>query len=315
MDADAAWRTGNAGRLMFAATDVLVRDKLAVMRAGGLIAGSEAMMALWLNLDRGGTRLTDLAERAGQTKQSVIELIDRAEAMRMVARRADPDDQRAKLVAFTPAGLEMLSRLEHAVAAAEERFAHIVGAPFAERLGRELTVYAGLTPTSAPWPRRTVGRLLSLSARRFAGDLLATVHERGHREVSDVLLALFRHLDLGGTRLTDLAARARVTKPSMRALVDAAEALCLVERRADPDDRRAKLVLFTPAGLGLLEQVRRGVAVAETTFADIAGEAFVHLLKARLGDYLAASSPHAISSAELPITGWTEASAIANSPG
>ena len=312
MDADTAWRTGNAGRLLFAATDALVRDKLVVMRERGVTAGSEAMMALWLNLDREGTRLTGLAERAGQTKQSMVELVDRAEAMRLVARRADPDDARAKLVAFTPAGHEMLARLEYAVAAAEERFTRIVGATFAARLGRELSVYAGLADTAST--RRTLGRLLSLSARRFARDLLTVVHERGHREVSDVLLGLFRHLDLDGTRLTDLAARARVTKPSMRALVDAAEALRLVERQADPRDRRAKLVLFTPAGLDLLDHVRRGVAVAEATFADIAGETFVRLLKRKLGDYLT-PSPHAISSAELPSTGWIEASTIANSPG
>ena len=313
MDADAGWRTGNAGRLMFAATDALVRDKLAVLRVGRVSAGSEAMMALWLNLDREGTRLTDLAERAGQTKQSMVELVDRAEAMRVVARRADPDDPRAKLVAFTPAGLEMLARLEHAIAAAEERFARVVGAPFAERLGRELSAYTGLA--DAPWPQRTVGRLLSLSARRFARDLLAEVHRQGHREVGDVLLALFRHLDLEGTRLTELAGRARVTKPSMRALVDAGEALQLVERRADPHDRRAKLVGFTPAGLDLLKQVRRGVVVAEATFADIAGEEFIRLLKRKLGDYLLMPSSHATTSAALPITGWTEASTIANSSG
>ena len=320
---DPDWRTGNLGRLMFSATDALVRHKLRVMREGGVTGVSEAMMALLLNLDREGTRLTDLARRAGQTKQSMIELVDRAAAMRLVERRPDPGDVRAKLVGFTPDGLLALDALEHGVEVAERRFARVVGAPFVAQIERELSAYAGVTtaearerPAAEPFRReRNVGRLLSLAARRFARDLLAVVHQRGYAEVGEVLLALFRHLDLGGTRLTELAARARVTKQSMLDLVDAGEALGLVERRADPHDRRAKLVGFTPAGLNLLEQVRRGVAVAEADFAAIAGEAFVRALKAKLGGYLVAPSAYAISSAELPSTGWTEASAIANSPG
>ncbi len=318
---------------MFAATDAFVRDKLRVMRASGTTGVSEAMMALILNLDREGTRLTVLAQRAGQTKQSMIELIDRAEAMRVVDRRPDPDDLRAKLVHFTPDGFGVLEALEHGIDAAERRFASVVGPPFVAQLRRELSWYAEVPelgrdrdPASHGEVSRrehNAGRLLSLAARRFARDLLGAVHQHGHRDVTEVLLALFRHLDLGGTRLTDLAARARVTKPSMRALVDEAEALRLVERRPDPTDRRAKIVLFTSAGLALLEEVRRGVSVAEARFDERAGERFVRTLKARLTVYLAAdasglpgaSGLQAISSAVLPSTGCSDASTTANSSG
>lgn len=285
---DPGWRADNAGRLMFAATDAFVRDKLRVMRAGGAGIASEALMALLLNLDRGGTRLTALAKRAGQTKQSMVELVDKAAALGILERRSDPVDLRAKIVHLTPEGLGVLVLLERGIQEAEHRFTDIVGAPFVDEMRDVLAVYADVSGAhdACTWRQRNAGRLLALAARRFARDLLGIVHERGHREVSDVSLALFRNLDLAGTRLTDLAARARMTKQSMRELVDRAEALGLVERRPDPSDRRAKTVLFTDAGLAMLEQVRHGVALAEAQFAAIVGAPFVQAFKLRLTDYL-----------------------------
>ena len=283
-ETDHEWRRRNVGRLMFAATDVFVRHKLRVLHDGGVVGVTEATMALILNLDPEGTRLTTLAQRAGQTKQSAIELVDKAERMGVVQRYADPRDLRAKVVRFTPAGALVLARLEEGIHDAERRFAEVVGDPFLREMKARLGRYVGLPDDEeggahgAGWRERNAGRLLSLAARRFARELLRFVHQRGFRDVTQVLLALFRNLDLDGTRLTVLAARARMTKQSMRELVDRAVVLGLVERRPDPEDQRAKRVVFTPNGLRMLEEVRRGVALAEEPFA--AG------LKERLATYL-----------------------------
>ncbi len=291
---DADWRTSNVGRLMFAATNAFVRDKSRSMRDGGVPDASDAMMALVLHLDAGGTRLTTLAARAGQTKQSMIELVDKAEALRIVERHGDPRDLRAKIVRFTPDGVRVLETLEHGIRQAEARFADVVGPAFLAELKHELGRYIGLpseTPSEAVagrWRERNAGRMLALAARRFARDLLRFVHERGHREVTQVLLVLFRNLDLDGTRLTTLAARGRMTKQSMRELVDRAEALGLVERRPDPADRRAKTVAFTPAGFIMLDEMRGGVALAEARFRSVVGQPFACALKRQLTSYLSA---------------------------
>ena len=71
-------------------------------------------------------------------------------------------------------------------------------------------------------------------------------HASGHVGIGEAMLSLVRNLDLAGSRLTDLAARAHITKQSMRELVDRGEALGIVERAPDDDDKRAKLVRFTP---------------------------------------------------------------------
>jgi DNA-binding MarR family transcriptional regulator len=56
-------------------------------------------------------------------------------------------------------------------------------------------------------------------------------------------------------RMGDLAARFEVAPRSATSMVDSLEALGLVERRADPTDRRSVLVGLTPDGLALMDRV------------------------------------------------------------
>lgn len=65
---------------------------------------------------------------------------------------------------------------------------------------------------------------------------------------------LFPHIDLEGTRLTELAQRVGITKQAVGQLVDDLERVGMVERIPDPADGRAKLVVWTDRGRrGLLE--------------------------------------------------------------
>lgn len=66
-------------------------------------------------------------------------------------------------------------------------------------------------------------------------------------------MAVLPHLDLGGTRATDLAKRMGITKQAVGQLLDEIEALGVIERVPDPTDGRARIVRFTEAGrAGLL---------------------------------------------------------------
>lgn len=89
--------------------------------------------------------------------------------------------------------------------------------------------------------------------------LLRQAYSRlGHRIVDGVIAAgyqqrpahsgVFAHIDLAGTRLTELAARANMTPQAMGELVDDLERLGYVERQPDPTDRRAKLIVLTTRG-------------------------------------------------------------------
>jgi DNA-binding MarR family transcriptional regulator len=56
------------------------------------------------NIDPDGTRLTDLAERAGMTKQSVGEVTSDLERRGYLERVPDPSDGRAKIIRLTERG-------------------------------------------------------------------------------------------------------------------------------------------------------------------------------------------------------------------
>lgn len=299
---DDGWRFRNPGRLLFDAADRFEADKLALVRADGRPL-SDPQAQLFQYLDRDGTRLTMLAARIGIAKQSMIELVARAEALGLVDRRPDPEDGRAKIVGFTPDGLRLLDRLHAGVIGAERTMAQMVGKPFLARLKRQLTTYVAareqrgasvqslqMSLANPAWRRWSVGRMLPAAARVFADDTLAVVQPGGFPDVSAPVLALCRLLDRGGTRLTDLAARARLTKPAMAEIVDRATKLGLVERRDDPRDGRAKTILFTTQGIVLLAGARAGVAEAQRHMARVTGDAFVAEMVERLAAYAATTT-------------------------
>ena len=55
-----------------------------------------------------GSRLTDLAERSGLTKQAVGEVVADLEGLGYVERAPDPEDGRAKLIKLTERGADAL---------------------------------------------------------------------------------------------------------------------------------------------------------------------------------------------------------------
>ena len=55
-----------------------------------------------------GTRLTELSQRAGMTKQAMGQIVDDLERLGYVEREPDPADGRAKIVRFTAAGLDFV---------------------------------------------------------------------------------------------------------------------------------------------------------------------------------------------------------------
>ena len=77
-----------------------------------------------------GSRLTDLAERSGLTKQAVGEAATELERLGYLKRVPDPRDRRAKIIMLTPRGVE-------AVATGRRLFAEIER-EWAEEFGDEL---------------------------------------------------------------------------------------------------------------------------------------------------------------------------------
>jgi DNA-binding MarR family transcriptional regulator len=94
------------------------------------------------------------------------------------------------------------------------------------------------------------------TARLMVDELTRRLEADGYDGVQPAYHAFFENIDVQGTRLTELAARADMTHQSMSELVAALERRGWVERRPDPTDGRARLVCLTPAGTAL---TRRGL--------------------------------------------------------
>ena len=90
-----------------------------------------------------GSRLTDLAQRAGMSKQAMGDLVDQCEAWGLVVREPDSHDTRARLVRFTPTGLAWLQAFKEAVVQAEAEFRSEVGPDVATVVTLGLEAYAG----------------------------------------------------------------------------------------------------------------------------------------------------------------------------
>ena len=84
--------------------------------------------ALLPHIALAGTRISELADRLGVSKQAVSELVDDLEAAGVVKRSPDPADARAKRVTFTPRGLDGLLRGLEVLRDFERELSHTVGA-------------------------------------------------------------------------------------------------------------------------------------------------------------------------------------------
>ena len=152
--ADERWRQTNLGRLMGHALrrfDARVLQLMArnveVPLALSNLAARDQVTAAHVHITRHlalqGDRLTDLAQRAGMTKQAMAHLVDQCEAWGLVTREADALDARARRVRFTPTGLAWLQAFRDAVAQAEAEFRAEVGDEVATVVAIGLEAYAG----------------------------------------------------------------------------------------------------------------------------------------------------------------------------
>lgn len=82
-------------------------------------------------------------------------------------------------------------------------------------------------------------------------NLHARLAEEGYGEITPSHGLVFQYAEEDGSRITELAARAGMTKQSMSALVYQLEEAGYLKRKNDPSDARAVLFILTAKGLAL----------------------------------------------------------------
>ena len=121
---------------------------------------------------------------------------------------------------------------------------------------------------------------------RLNAALTGALHERlpeaGFPDIRSPHCQVLRGIEPGGSRLTDLAAAAQMTKQSMGALVDHLEAAGYLERIQDREDARVKAIRLTSRGRQAAQAIADIGTQIEGEWANEIGQARLEQLRAAL---------------------------------
>ena len=100
-------------------------------------------------IEDGGLTVTELARRAGVSKQSMAELVDRLHASGYLRRVPDPRDRRAKLIMTTNKGERQIETSRAVVGTIESGWARTLGKKRFQQLKAMLQELAAISDTGS----------------------------------------------------------------------------------------------------------------------------------------------------------------------
>lgn len=102
---------------------------------------------VFLNLDfRDGSRIVDLAQANGLTKQAMSQIVSEIERQGYITKQEDPEDGRAKKIALTARGKQLIQDSMNAYDELEAEYEALVGA---EKLAQLKAIAAELVENRA----------------------------------------------------------------------------------------------------------------------------------------------------------------------
>lgn len=113
-----------------------------------------------------------------------------------------------------------------------------------------------------------VGRLFKQWKQEFDAEMTAL----GHGFIAEARGAVIGHLRPAGAPQATIAAELGVSKQAVQQLVDELEQEGIVERVANPEDARGKLVMLTPKGAAALRDSNRVKRAIEARYRSVLGE-------------------------------------------
>lgn len=142
-----------------------------------------------------------------------------------------------------------------------------------------------------------IGLLLFIPYRALEKRVFDALAAAGFDDVTPAQARVFQRIAPGGSRLTELAEQAQITKQSAGFLVDQLERAGYVERVSDPSDARARLVRVAERGA-------RAIPLAAAVVADVEQEWTTHLGRQRMRQ-LRQTLIHLRELTDLPAAGRT----------
>jgi len=126
---------------------------------------------------------------------------------------------------------------------------------------------------------RMLGAMLRIPFQAIVAKIDAGLRARGFTDLRPAHFVVFQHIRPEGSRITELAERAQMTKQSMSELVNYVEVKGYLERKPDPKDRRAKIVQLSRKGEALNNAAREIIQQVEEEWSNQIGWEQMNALK------------------------------------
>jgi len=134
------------GQLLLRAFEWFDDGLMNQLAAAGWPRQNRTQSLLFANLDREGTRPSELARRLGVTRQAVHQTVSALEDSGLVVMRPDPVSGRSKLVTLTPLGDRIVADARVAFERLERELSDRIGKGDVERLRNVLQLGWGPPP-------------------------------------------------------------------------------------------------------------------------------------------------------------------------
>ncbi|MCU1574500.1 MAG: transcriptional regulator, MarR family [Micrococcaceae bacterium] len=116
------------------------------------------------------------------------------------------------------------------------------------------------------------GLLLYIPYRALEARVFDALASAGFGDITPAQARVFQRIDPEGTRVTELAERAQITKQTASTLVQMLEEAGYVRRVSDPADARARRVEVAERGLAALPIAAQAVSAVEAEWAAALGK-------------------------------------------
>ncbi|GAP06684.1 transcriptional regulators [Anaerolinea thermolimosa] len=126
---------------------------------------------------------------------------------------------------------------------------------------------------------RMLGALLRIPFQAIVTKIEAGLRARGYTDLRPAHFVVFQHIRPEGSRITELAERAQMTKQSMSELVHYVEAKGYLEREPDPRDHRASIVRLSMKGEAVNNAAREIIRQVEEEWSNQIGREQMNALK------------------------------------
>jgi DNA-binding MarR family transcriptional regulator len=143
--------------------------------------------------------------------------------------------------------------------------------------------------------QRPLPALLNELKERAIDELHERLGDEGYPDIRPAHGCVFRFIEVEGSRLTEIAARAGMTKQAVGEVVDDLERRGYVERLPDPADGRAKTIRLSARGWDAQAAALRIFAEMERRWGREVGEERVAQLRETI-ESLLASEPTPVAS-------------------